>query len=113
MSTPVGHDSLFFRNTSRTLRFTRLRSTARLICFFGVLIPRRVFVTTDPPSPATPSLESHCTLKCLPLKFLPNLPTRLKSACVLMRSRGRKTSPSMDSVWGLNGVEMEVGKRGW
>ena len=85
---------MFLRKTSRTRRLTRFRSTARLMCFLGVLIPRRVHVTSGP----TDSFGLHCTRTTFPLKFRPNRPTRLKSVCDLMRSRGRNTSPSIGST---------------
>mmetsp|Transcript_14168 Transcript_14168/g.59681 ORF Transcript_14168/g.59681 Transcript_14168/m.59681 type:complete len:207 (-) Transcript_14168:247-867(-) len=94
MSARSGHRLLFLRKTSRTRRFTRFRSTARLMCFLGVLIPRRVHVTSGP----TALFGLHCTRTTFPLKFRPNRPTRLKSACDLMRSRGRNTSPSIGST---------------
>jgi hypothetical protein len=93
MSHVLGHASLFFRKMSRTRRFTEFRSTARLRSFFGALIPRRVLSTSG-----TSVVSHHLMRTSFPLKERPVFCTRVKSACVLSRSRGRNTSPAMLST---------------
>ena len=89
-SVSLGNDALFLRYTSRTRRLTRLRSTARFICFFGTTMPIRVHVASF-----SLLLLMYLTRMILPLNVRPFFFTRPKSAWVLRRSRGRNFSPSM------------------